>query len=107
MEKTKEEIIDTLLVRMMLLDGNETTELTQEGQQYFKELIAELTKVKYDIRWCGNDKCSCHPESRIKQILLTKIDLGLFLAREGLFTRIKELIENYTPVTVYQKGYVE
>lgn len=46
MEKTKEEIIDTLLVRMMLLDGNETTELTQEDQQYFKELIAELTKVK-------------------------------------------------------------
>ena len=62
----------------------------------FKFIIVELSKIKYDIRYCEKRKCRCHPESSIEYILKDASDnLIEFLKKENIYEALKELIESY------------
>lgn len=65
--------IDSIITELLLLDGNETN-LIENANVYFKfqELIKELMKVKYNIRWCSNINCCCQPEYSISEFLKDK-----------------------------------
>ena len=89
--------IESILFKALLLDGNETCELNQDTYNYFRRLLIELIKIKYNIRYCTNKNCSCHPESVIK-ILLENYDLYNFLNDNKLLVDITNLITNYEPI---------
>ena len=80
-------MIDKILKEILILDGNETCCLDNDTYLYFQMLIVELTKVKYNIRYCGNKNCPCHPESDIKKIL-EKESLVDFLKENKLYDDI-------------------
>ena len=96
--------IDKILFKVLLLDGNESTMLEPIVYTDFKELIIELTKIAYNIRYCTNKNCPCHPESMIK-ILLKSKSLCDFLTENNLLEGIKCLIEDYIPTIA--KGIYE
>lgn len=89
-------LIDKILIKCLLLDGNETSLLEYNDLIKFKFIIVELSKIKYDIRYCKKRKCKCHPESSIEYILKDASDnLIEFLKQENIYEALKELIENY------------
>jgi len=96
--------IDKLIFKVLLLDGNSSMLLERKSRTKFHTIIIELTKIKYDIRYCSNKNCGCHPESSIK-ILLEDKDLCKFLKDEHLFETISALIEDYEPIVA--KGIYE
>ena len=66
-------MIDEIIFELLLKDGNETNLIENKSIYFsFQELIKELIKIKYDIRYCGNEGCSCHPEYRIKELMKNK-----------------------------------
>lgn len=89
--------IDKLIFKMLLLDQNETQELSSDDYEYFRILIVELTKIKYNIRYCTNNNCPCHPESTLKK-LLGKDNLAQFLKENNLLKEIEYLTINYVPI---------
>jgi hypothetical protein len=98
--------IDQLIIQMLLFDGNESNLLDDiDSYTNFRRLIIELAKVKYDVRWCSNDKCQCHPETTIKNLINRNKELQDFLNRFNLLDDILYYIKNYEPTTVFDKGY--
>lgn len=98
--------IDKVLFKSLLLHGNETTLLNDITYQNYKTLLIELTKIKYDIRYCKNKNCPCHPETSIKRLLNNK-DLCDFLQENRLLGSINDLIESYIPIVaegIYEDG---
>ena len=89
------EIVPTLL----MLEGNESTTLSEKGQEKYKELLINVFKFMYDIRWCSQDNCPCQPETRIAELLGDE-ELASFLRRE----RVLEFIDLETnKTTVFEK----
>jgi hypothetical protein len=88
---------DKILFKALLLDGNETCELDTNTHAKFNKLLIELTKIKYDIRYCSNLNCPCHPETAIKELFKDN-SLIEFLDENNLCDCIYELINVYDPV---------
>ena len=93
-------MIDEIIFELLLKDGNETNLIENKSIYFsFQELIKELIKIKYDIRYCGNEGCSCHPEYRIKELMKNK-ELADFIKEycyKDIFKDISELVTNYEP----------
>ncbi|AIY85376.1 hypothetical protein U729_3122 (plasmid) [Clostridium baratii str. Sullivan] len=90
--KNKEEILTYLL----LLDGNETSLISYETYEKFKVILIEVAKITQNIRYCSNPNCVCHPESKIKKILLDE-KIRKFLNENRILEDIEEMVNNYTP----------
>lgn len=93
-------MIDKLIFELLLKDGNETNFIENAYVYFdFQELLKELIKIKYDIRYCKNKDCCCHPEYRIKQLMKNK-KLLEFLKKycyKDISKDILELVTNYEP----------
>lgn len=85
-----------LLLDLLIADGNETIFMSKEAQNKYSRLITEVTKVYYDIRFCGNEKCECHPEYAIKRLLEDK-ELSEFLKENKFYNVLQEHIKDYNP----------
>ena len=55
--KNNIDLIDKVLIKFLLLDGNESSLLEYDDLIKFKFIIVELSKIKYDIRYCKKRKC--------------------------------------------------
>lgn len=86
--------LNNILLDLLIIDQNETCILTAENYNIFKSLVVEIMKVKYDIRFCSNENCSCHPEKQIENILKTNKELVSFLKQEKLYDDIIYLINH-------------
>ena len=93
-------MIDKIIFELLLKDGNETHFIESTNVYLiFQELIKELIKIKYDIRYCKNKDCCCHPEHRIKELMKNK-KLVEFLENncyKNITKDIFELVTNYEP----------
>ena len=93
-------MIDKIIFELLLKDGNETHFIRNDNVNFdFQELIKELTKIKYDIRYCKKKDCSCHPEYRIKELMENE-KLVEFLENycyKNISKDILELLTNYEP----------
>ena len=67
-----------MLLDLLIEDGNKTNLMSKEAQNKYSMLITEVTKAYYDIRFCGNKGCVCHPERDIELLLQDK-ELSEFL----------------------------
>lgn len=66
---TNDEKIDKLLHEVLMLHGNESNMIKcEKTQSDFTSFVIALTKLKYNIRYCSNKNCKCHPESTIKKL---------------------------------------
>lgn len=90
--RSKEEILTYLL----LLDGNETAFISDETYEKFKVILIEVVKITQNIRYCSNPNCVCHPESKIKKILMDE-KIRKFLNENRILEDIEEMVNNYTP----------
>lgn len=101
-------MIDKILFNLLTLDGNETSLLNNKDTYLlFKELIIEVTKAKYEIRYCRTKNCKCHPEYVIKQ-LLEDYSLLQFLqvhGYEGIISDLRKITTDYIPTIA--KGIYE
>jgi hypothetical protein len=88
---------DKILFKALLLDGNETCELNVNTYKKFTRLLIELTKIKYDVRYCSNPNCKCHPETTIKELFKDDI-LVEFLKVNNIYKSIYDLISDYEPI---------
>ena len=93
-------MIDKIIFELLLKDGNETHLIGNANVNFdFQELIKELTKIKYDIRYCKKKDCFCHPEYRIKELMENE-KLLEFLENycyKNISKDILELATNYEP----------
>ena len=93
-------MIDKIIFELLLKDGNETHLIGNANVNFdFQELIKELTKIKYDIRYCKKKDCFCHPEHRIKELMKNE-KLLEFLENycyKNISKDILELVTNYEP----------
>lgn len=100
--------LDNIIINLLLLDGNETCLLDDvEDYTCFRRLIIELVKIKYDVRWCNNENCSCHPESAIKDILEDNPEFYMFLKKYIKVDIIEKYINDYEVITVFDRNYVK
>ena len=101
-------MIDKILFNLLLLDGNETNLLNDNNTiQNYRALVLELTKVKYNIRYCSNDNCPCHPEYAIKKLIEDDSLVNFLIENcyKDIVDDIKNLVYNYTPIVA--KGIYE
>jgi len=89
--------IEKILFKALLLDGNETCEISKDTYEKFKILLIELAKIQYNIRYCSNPNCLCHPESTVHKLLADE-EIIVFLEDNNLLDNIVELINNYEPI---------
>ena len=83
-------MIDKLISALLMLDGNETINLSKDNQNAFKNLIVQISRIKYGVRWHEYDRdCSCQPEWRI-MTLLTDVEFKEFLERKEGIAFVKE-----------------
>ena len=100
-------LIDKILIKLLLLDGNETNMLSYEDRMRFSQLIAEAAKIKYDIRYCTNDNCPCRPEVTFKNILDQSENLKDLLDKNDIIRLLNDLYETYDfENTVYDVGHM-
>ena len=93
-------MIDKIIFELLLKDGNETYYIENSNVYFnFQELLKELIKIKYDIRYCGNENCCCHPEYRIKELMKNKklIEFIEKYCYKDILKDILKLITNYKP----------
>jgi len=67
--------------------------------------MADLLQIKYNVRWCKNQYCNCHPETAIKYILDNNKEIKLFLTEEKIYDDLYEVCINYEPITVFDMKY--
>lgn len=67
-----------MLLDLLIEDGNKTNLMSKEAQNKYSMLITVVAKAYYDIRFCGNKWCVCHPERDIELLLQDK-ELSEFL----------------------------
>lgn len=87
--------IDKIITNLLMLDGNETNFIDNANVYFnFQELIKELTKVKYNIRWCSNLDCCCQPEYSIRRVFEDKrlIDFLNKYCGENMYNDILDLL---------------
>lgn len=85
-----------LMLDLLITDGNEAIFMSKEGQSKYSRLIAVVTKAYYDIRFCGNKGCVCHPERDIELLLQDK-ELSEFLKENKFYNVLQEHIKDYEP----------
>lgn len=85
-----------LMLDLLITDGNEAIFMSKEGQSKYSRLIAVVAKAYYDIRFCSNKGCVCHPEHDIKLLLRDK-ELSDFLKENRFYDVLQEHIEDYNP----------
>ena len=86
-------MIDKLISALLMLDGNETINLSKDNQNAFKNLIVQISRIKYGVRWHEYDRdCSCQPEWRI-MTLLTDVEFKEFLERKKVLEDIETLLD--------------
>ena len=85
-----------LMLDLLITDGNEAIFMSKEGQSKYSRLIAVVAKAYYDIRFCSNKGCVCHPEHDIKLLLRDK-ELSDFLKENKFYDVLQEHIEDYEP----------
>lgn len=85
-----------LMLDLLITDGNEAIFMSKEGQSKYSRLIAVVAKAYYDIRFCSNKGCVCHPEHDIKLLLRDK-ELSDFLKENRFYDVLQEHIEDYEP----------
>lgn len=99
--------VDKIIFQLLLLDGNETTKLYEVTYEKFKQLIVEVIKVKYDVRWCSNIHCQCWPESAIGE-LIKDSKLKPWLQEMGkktsLYEQLLAITNNISEKTVWDKN---
>jgi len=93
-------MIGKILFKILILDGNEATVLSDKAYKDFKGLLIELSKVKYDIRYCTNKNCMCHPEVNIRKLVQENKELGDFLSEQRLLFDIEYIIDEF-----YEESY--
>lgn len=87
--------IDKIITNLLMLDDNETNLIENiDVYFHFQELIKELTKVKYNIRWCSNLDCCCQPEYPIRRLIKAKglIDFLNKYCDENIYNDILDLL---------------
>ena len=65
-------MIDNIIFSLLTLDGNETyliDDYYKTSYKKYKELVFELIKKKYDVRYCRLESCKCHPESKLREVI--------------------------------------
>lgn len=85
-----------LMLDMLITDGNETNFMSKEGQSKYSRLIAVVAKAYYDIRFCSNKGCVCHPEYDIELLLQDK-ELSEFLKENKFYNVLQEYVKDYNP----------
>lgn len=85
-----------LMLDLLITDGNEAIFMSKEGQSKYSRLITVVAKAYYDIRFCGNKGCVCHPEQDIKLLLQDK-ELSEFLKENKFYNVLQEHIKDYEP----------
>lgn len=85
-----------LMLDLLITDGNEAIFMSKEGQSKYSRLIAVVAKAYYDIRFCSNKGCVCHPEYDIKLLLQDK-ELSNFLKENDFYNLLQEHIKDYEP----------
>ena len=105
----KDRSVDDLIVELLLKDGNETNFIEdEEVYDKFLELIKVLSKIKYNIRWCGLEKCICHAERQLMFLLKNDRLMGFIIEYTDIdIEDFKKLIDNYNPITVYDMRYLK
>ena len=100
MKVREQKMIDKIIFELLLKDGNETHFIENANVHFdFQELIKELIKIKYDIRYCKNKGCCCHPEHRIKELMKNKklLEFLEHYCYRDISKDILELATNYEP----------
>lgn len=85
-----------LMLDLLIADGNETIFMSKEAQSKYSRLIAVVVKSYYDIRFCSNKGCVCHPEYDIKLLLQDK-ELSDFLKENKFYNVLQEYVKDYDP----------
>lgn len=85
-----------LMLDMLIEDGNSVHFLSKEGQSKYSRLIAVVVKAYYDIRFCSNKGCVCHPEYDIELLLRDK-ELSEFLKENRFYDVLQEYVKDYDP----------
>lgn len=85
-----------LLLDMLIEDGNSVYFLSKEGQSKYSRLINVVAKAYYDIRFCSNKGCVCHPEYDIKLLLQDK-ELSDLLKENKVYNVLQEYVKDYNP----------
>lgn len=91
------------LLKLLVLEGNESNLLSEKGQVLFNKLIVEVVKSINDIRYCTNKNCPCRPEEKIKS-LLKDDELNEFLQNEKVLKYVEEISQNQSAITVFDIG---
>lgn len=90
--------LDNILKKILPLDGNETSFIKEKDTYLkFQRLIVLLVEARYDIRYCSNENCPCHPEYTIRKLLTDK-GLSGFLKEWKVFDEIETFIGDYLPL---------
>lgn len=101
----KDNDLDHLIHHLLLLHNNESSIIQDVNDRLdFDKLIVGLTMIKYNIRSCSNQNCSCHPESTIKLLLKNKVSVDFINDYSYLKEKdISKLIDldNYKHTTVF------
>lgn len=101
---TENKDLDNVIHNLLLLHNNETTAIKDtEIRELFDSLLIALFKVKYNVRFCSNEHCRCHPESTIKEILENKEVLDFIENYSYINKDIQEMLnlDNYKPTTIF------
>ena len=90
--------MEDILFKLLLLDGNETSFLSEKEYENYKTLVIAVVEVIADIRYCHRKGCPCHPEASIKKILKQET-IVKFLNdyASGIIEQLEYWCENYEP----------
>ena len=85
--------MEDILFKLLLLDGNETSFLSEKEYENYKTLVIAVVEVIADIIEKG---CPCHPETTIKGIL-SQETIVKFLNdyASGVVEQLEDWCKNY------------
>lgn len=87
-------MIDNLIIRLIDLEGNSVSSLSLESQRHFLELIVQISRIKFGVRYHDlNRMCQCQPEYKIRELLIDD-ELEDYLKQEKVYDDIQELLNN-------------
>lgn len=93
--KMQHDKLDRIIEQLLLTHDEQACLLDKEKTVELTELIIEIIKARYDIRYCTHKRCACHPEYHIKTLLIKYDRLNKLLEKENLLSDIVEHCEEY------------